>query len=204
MSHHPAPPLPAPLRRRLGLAGVLLLCGCGTAAPPARLYRLPVEAPESAGAAPGATSTWELAAVVGLPEYLDRETLVVAGGGTELQAWAGHRWAEPLRDSVPRLLRHDLGLLRGAERVWPAPAPAGVRVDRRLRVELLALHADTRQQRFELQARWWLVDPRGQALPVQDGVALQLPLAGADADAVVRAHRLGLWRLAQQIARSSD
>ena len=205
MTAHPALAKPALQRRRLGLAGVLLLAGCGTAAPPPRLYRLAVNAPGGAASAPAASTpqTWELAAEVSLPEYLDRETLVVAAGDTRLQALAGHRWAEPLRDSVPRLLRHDLALLRGADRIWAAPAPPGVAIDRVLRLELLALHADALRRELSLQARWWLTDPRGRAPPLQASAALQLPVDGEDADAIVRAHRLGLWRLAERIAGSA-
>jgi uncharacterized lipoprotein YmbA len=76
-----------------------------------------------------------------VPSYLDRETLVVLDGTSRLELLEGQRWAEPLRDTLPRLLRHDLALLRGARNIWLAPAPPGVNVNRQLRVEVLSLQA---------------------------------------------------------------
>jgi uncharacterized lipoprotein YmbA len=147
---------------------------------------------------------WELGAGVPLPESLDREAIVVAQGDSGLQALFGHRWAEPLRDSVPRLLRHDLGLLRGEDRVWIAPAPAGLVVARQLRVEVLSLLASADRSTLQLQARWWLVDPSARAAPVTGQARLAVPIAGAAVDDVVVAHRLALWRLAERIAATSD
>ncbi|MCK7494324.1 MAG: PqiC family protein [Comamonadaceae bacterium] len=49
---------------------------------------------------------------VTLPEYLERDAIVVASGA-RLETLDGERWAEPLRDALPRLLRADLEALRG-------------------------------------------------------------------------------------------
>jgi len=188
------------LRCLLLVAG-LALAGCGTPPPPPQLYQLRIEAPPAAVPAPRAgNEVWELATALRLPEYLDRETIVVSSGGAGLQPLDGHRWAEPLRDSVPRLLRHDLGLLRGADKVWPAPAPAGVAVARQLRVELLALQATADRAAVHLSARWWLVDPRGQAAPLLGQADLRVPTAGTGVDAIAGAHRAALWQLAERIA----
>jgi uncharacterized lipoprotein YmbA len=128
-------------RRRLVLAGALLVGGCA-ASPPVRLYQLRVDAPVASWPPPDpAAPVWEISPDVTLPDYLERDAIVVAHGRAGLQALADDRWAEPLRDSVPRLLRHDLALLRGADRVWAAPAPAGVHVARRLQVEVQELLA---------------------------------------------------------------
>jgi uncharacterized lipoprotein YmbA len=152
--------------RRQWLAGAALLAGVGCASPtpPPRLYRL-ASGPSSTAdpTTPFSTEVWELAPRVVLPEYLDRETLVTARGVTGLDALAGHRWAEPLRDSLPRLLREDLSRRRGESAVWLAPAPAGLQVDRRLQVELQTLLATEDLAAVTLQARWWLTDARFRA-----------------------------------------
>ena len=56
-----------------------------------------------------------------LPEVLERDALLMPQGQAGLEALQGHRWAEPLRDAVPRLLRQDLATLLGEARVWSAP-----------------------------------------------------------------------------------
>jgi uncharacterized protein len=194
-------------RRPLLLAGAavgaLWLAGCATPSPSTRWYTLRIDPPLEAGSpAPvGNAAVWELSRRVSLPGELMRDTLLRPTGAAGLQPLVGHRWAEPLQDSVPRLLLHDLRALRGADRVWAAPAPAGVVAARQLRVDLLSLqpHADGRSLR--LQARWLLIDPGAGAAAPQAGAAdLQVPLADGSVDALAAGHRLALWRLAERIA----
>ena len=192
----------------LALAAALLLSACGTPAPAPRLYQLRTEAPvagtpTTAGRAAAANvqAVWELASEVRVPAYLDRETLVVLDGTARLELLEGQRWAEPLRDTLPRLLRHDLALLRGASSAWLAPAPAGVSVNRQLRVELLSLQASRARGAVLLQARWWFSGDR-TAPPQALTAELQVPVANLnDGEAIAAAHRLALWQLAERIAR---
>ena len=131
-------PCPSPDRRQAVaamLAAAAALGGCGTS-PPVQLYHLRSEPPLPTPAAAGA-EVWQLMLPVRLPDYLDREALLLPQGETGLLALSGHRWAESLRDAVPRVLRQDLGALLGEGRVWPSPLPSGVTATRQLRVEIL-------------------------------------------------------------------
>lgn len=194
-------------KRRLTLAGfalstLLVLAGCGSS-PPVQLYQLRADPPAgSVITAPGlkAIERWALATVQ-LPDYLDRDALVIPSGRAGLQALQGHRWAEPLRDAVPRLLLADLARLRGTEQVWRAPAPPGVTVDRQLRIELRQFEAAGEQapRQVLLSARWVLVDPAGRLAARVGETRLAVPTADASPDALAAAHRLALWQLAQAI-----
>lgn len=201
-----------PARTLLACAGLaaVLLAGCANPPRPVALYRLiatpPVDAaPSSAPAAATTPVPWLLVLPVRVPGYLDRDVLWVADGNVGLKPLPGHRWAEPLRDAVPRLLRADLALLRGGG-VWAAPAPEGVPLAQRLRVEVVALDPAPDGRSLVLQAQWSLTPtaPAPAAVPssgpVMRELRLAVPLAGADPDALVAAHRLALWRLAQAIA----
>jgi len=187
-----------------GLFAAALVAGCAAPSSPAQLYQLraapPVALPLASTAATPSPLIWQLAQPVKLPEYLDSDTLLLAQGQSGLAALQGHRWAEPLRDSVPRVLRQDLAALLGESRVWVAPVPAGVVVTRRVRVELLALEANAERTAVTLRARWSVADPTGAAAPRADAATLNVPSAGTDADSLVAAHRLALWRLAERIA----
>ena len=125
------------MKRRATLAGLCLapwvLAGCASRnSEPTRWYELRADPPGAEVAPqPGDGSTWEMAGTVRLPGVLDRDTLVVASGAATLLPMAGHRWAEPLRDSIPRLLVSDLALLRGEGLVWRAPVPSGAQSARR-------------------------------------------------------------------------
>lgn len=182
------------------LAGLLLI-GCA-AAPPVQLYQLR-SAPPLAAITPVASSAqWQLMQPVRVPEYLDRDALLLPQGQSGLLALSGHRWAESLRDSVPRVLHQDLAALLGEARVWTAPVPAGVAITRQLRVELLALEASADRRSVNLRARWSIVDPGVASSVRADAATLNIASAGADVDSLVAAHRLALWRLAERIAAS--
>lgn len=193
----------------------LLLAACGTAPPPDRLLRMPLApapaatAVATAGApAPAAAEAWQLVLPIGLPAYLDTAALLVPGGraGAGLDPLPGVRWAEPLRDAVPRLLRHDLAQLRGEDRVWTAPLPAALAGAPRLRVEILAFEAEPDGAAVRLVARWSLVRAEGSAATASASASsaeLRVPVA-ADAtvprpDALVIAHRQALRALAERI-----
>jgi len=201
-------------RRRtlLSLAAASALAACARDVAPTHWYTLradpptPVSPAASASAATPAAGgdVWELSPAVRLPGALDRDTLLVESGSSGLQPLVGHRWAEPLRDSVPRLLLQDLQRLRGAGRVWAAPAPPGVVVARKLTVEVLVLQADAARRSLRMRARWWFEDAAPAATPAapQIGEAdVAIEIADGSVDALAAAHRLALWRLAGFVSR---
>ena len=181
-----------------------LLAGCASSVPAnVPLFRLsatPPVAMPAAAAANAAAPNWQLMQPVVLPAYLDREALLLPQGQGGQLALSGQRWAEPLRDSVPRVLRQDLAALLGESRVWTTPLPAGVVIARQLRVELLALDVAPDRAAVLLRARWSLADAAGTAPPRAESLTLTIPSAGPDIDNLVAAHRLALWRLAERIA----
>jgi uncharacterized lipoprotein YmbA len=207
---NPALPFPAcrtrSTQRTAGAAALLallLLGGCVTRTPqpPPTLYRLPIASPVNVGPIHVPSGwVWQIVGTPRVPEYLDRDALLMPQGDAGLRPMPGHRWAEPLRESVPRMLRQDLAALLGADRVWNAPVPPGVTVTRQLRLELQLLEATADRKAVRLRARWTLVDPTGQTPPAADQADLTVPSAGSEPDQLVTAHRLALWRLAERIA----
>lgn len=205
-----SPSRPPSFRSRLALGtavgvALLALAACGSS-PPVALYRLP-SAPIGAVSvqAPAAdTDVWLLSGVR-LPEYLDRDALLWPSGTTGLRALPGQRWAEPLRDAVPRVLRADLARLRGTDKVWAAPLPAGLRAQRVLRIEVQTFEVSGSGQQFDLTARWWLTDPEGRTPALVRQFEHHRPLsADTGPDALVAAHREALWALARDIAQAAD
>ena len=205
-------PTPASLRQtRPAWAGMpmwaglaALLAGCASPLPPITWLRLPAEAPgaEVSHPAPVSREVWQLMAPVMLPGHLDRDALLVGSGGASLQPLGGVRWAEPLRDVVPRLLRADLTRAWGAP-VWTAPLPPGVRPTRQLRVEFSALDVTADGRGVQLQARWSLADALGATPPQVGEASFVTPASGADADALASAHRRALQQLAQRIVAAA-
>lgn len=202
------PPMPPPGARvkppmpplATVLLGALLLAACAGTSPAVRLYHLPSASPVAAAAAPAAArGSWVLMSPVLVPEYLDREALLLPQGTAGLAAANGERWAESLRDSVPRVLKQDLTTLLGEGRLWASPAPPGAAPTHQLRVELLTLQAEPDRRGVKLQARWTLADASGASPPRAASATFVVPSAGGDIDSLVAAHRLALWRLAERI-----
>lgn len=192
------------MKRRNAMAGLgllpLLLAGCASTQAPTRFYELKSEPPEARPAPnPGDGAVWELSARLPLPGALERDTLVVASGAAGVAPLEGHRWVEPLRDSIPARLAADLALLRGEGLVWLSPSPPGVRVARQLRVVIDTLLADETRQGLRLSARWWFNDVTPAAAPMPGMTEMVIELLDPSADALAAAHRLAIWRLAQHI-----
>jgi uncharacterized lipoprotein YmbA len=183
--------------------GLALAAGCVTRTPqpPPTLYRLPVASPVSVGPINVPSGwIWQIVGTPRMPEYLDRDALLMPHGDAGLRPLPGHRWAEPLREAVPRMLRQDLSALLGANRVWTSPVPPGIVVTRQLRLELQSLEATPDRRAVRLRARWTLVDPSGATPPLADQADISVPSTSTEPDELVSAHRLALWRLAERIA----
>ncbi len=196
----------------LVLALALGLAACSSPqAPPPQYYELRLDVPAAAAApalpasvpADGAADVWQLMAPVKLPEYLDRDVLWLPVGTAGLQPLPGHRWAEPLTDAVPRILLHDLALLRGPGQVWSGALPSNLAVSHQLRVQILELSVAGDRRSVQLAARCSLSSAAGGAGAAPRIVDIRLSAAsqGGEPDALVAAHRLALWKLAQEMVR---
>ncbi|MEN9315665.1 MAG: hypothetical protein RIS35_2058 [Pseudomonadota bacterium] len=159
--------------RRLALAATLALAaGCASRAPATDWVRLPIDVPaplagtlaDAADRSVAKAAVWQLVLPIELPGHLDRDAVIAARDPSGLTALTGARWAEPLRDAVPRVLRSDLARLLDAE-VWTVPLPPGVVPTRQIRVTIDALDAMPDGRRAELRARWSIADPHGASAP---------------------------------------
>ncbi|MEY8874865.1 MAG: membrane integrity-associated transporter subunit PqiC, partial [Leptothrix sp. (in: b-proteobacteria)] len=193
---------------------VLPLAGCVSRSPTTQWLRLPLVAGHAVDGvpttAPSARVPTQLLPVT-LPDYLDRDPVWVGSGATvqPLGAW---RWAEALRDSVPRLLQQDLAQQLGEDAIWTRPPPPSLRAARSLRVELLAFEAlrdGPAAGQVVLQARWTVLPPAASAqsvAPVVRAMRFSAPWAAGStgsadgAEALAVAHRQVLQQLAARIA----
>jgi uncharacterized protein len=184
------------------LATVLAACSSTSAAQ--RWYRLPSEPPAGeamprAAAGAAGAAVWELAPALPIPELLARDTLLVEEGTAGIRLLHGHRWAEPLRDALPRLLRDDLA--RWVPGLWTGPATPNVALAGRVQVELLALQGSLPRRQVTLAARW-VVSAGASAAPRAYRADETVPWTDASTESLVVAQRVAMWRLAQRISAS--
>ena len=206
-------PTSMPLDRRsaLWLLAAAALAGCATRdTPPRRLYALTGTPPLPADAKPGQDGrAWVLSSQVGVPELLDRDEILVAEGQAGLAPWPEARWAEPLRDALPRVLADDLWRLR---QPYPVALGAGPQPDSGaeslrliVQVDEWLARADGAGLQLRLRARWrWapLHAPANTALPAPGSTELTLACA-RQAYALAETHRLSLLQLAARIVAGS-
>jgi uncharacterized lipoprotein YmbA len=191
-----------------GLASLAsALSACSSTSAPQRWYRLPSEppageaAPRAAAGATGA-ALWELAPALPMPELLSRDTLLVEEGAAGIRLLHGHRWAEPLRDALPRLLRHDLALFVPGLWTGPTgPATPNMPLAGRVQVELLALQGSLPRRQVTVAARW-VVTAAASAAPRAYSTDETVHWTDASTESLVVAQRVAMWRLAQRIAAS--
>ena len=177
------------------------LTACSTSSPPPRYYRLPSEPPtgEAAPRAPASAAAWELMPALPMPELLGRDTLFVEEGEAGIRLLHGHRWAEPLRDALPRLLRDDLA--RFVPGLWTGPSAPNVPLAGRVQVELLALQGSLPRRQVAASARWTVTTGTSTSA-LAHRADETVPWTEASPESLVVAQRVGMWRLAQRIAAS--
>ncbi len=199
------------LRRRdaVFLLAAAALAGCASrSAPPRRLYGLTGLPELPPGHAPGRDQrAWVLSPQVALPDLLDRDEILVAEGSAGLRPLPEARWAEPLREALPRLLAQDLWRLRQpyAVTLGKPQAPQGESLRLVVQVDDWLARPDGAGLRLQLRARWhWLPlqAPAGTELP-PPGAANLAVSCGTQADALADAYRRSVTLLAARIVAAS-
>ena len=127
---------------------------------------------------------------VTIPRYLDREELATRTGN-RLEFAARERWAEPLADSVPRVLADSLEA--------NGMAVASERGDYTLAVDIERFERDG-EGSVDLQARWTLRDAARDLVIRSGRTRLAEPTAGAGSEATARAMSSVLGRFAAEVA----
>ena len=141
----------------LGFLGVLTACGSSE---PSRFYTL-ADLP-----GPSETSSSNNALAIGLgsvtfPGYLDRQQIVVRQSRHRLEAAEFDRWAEPLKQTIPRVLAENLSFLLGSDEIYFAPQRIPRPLDLVISVEFMHFEATARGDVI-LVARWEILNPNDE------------------------------------------
>jgi uncharacterized protein len=173
--------------------GVTTLAGCSRS-PRVDFYTLsPVAKLEAAS--PAAAPTVAVASVT-VPDLVDRPQLVVRVDGSRVDILETHRWAEPLKNAIPRLLAENLSRLLGGARVSAYPQNAADATDYRVIVDL---------QRFESAGSFVLVDAlwtirRSTGATKAGRAQIREPNSGQGYDALVATYDRALLSISSDIA----
>lgn len=176
--------------KRIGL--LLLLAGCGTA-PKESFYTLSA-APPAETVASAAVSVH--VGPVSIPEAVDRNPMVIRTGPNQVDIDDLHRWAEPLKASIPRVLAANLARELGGGRVSSGRQP-GAGADYRVAVEVARFESSFAEG-ATLEASWTVTGKSGG--PLHGRTVARVPSASGDHAGIASAHSRALDQLAREIA----
>lgn len=176
---------------------LLSLGGCvGSPAPRIEYYTL--ASPNPGIAPPASSSPSVFVGPISVPAAVDRLQMVLSTGPHAVEISDDHRWAEPLRDGIARVVAETLTRDLGSSRVLASRMAAGTPVDYRVSIEV---------QRFDssltagatIDALWTITTTRGG--PARNGrTAAHEASNGPSAAALAAAHGRALQRIAGDIA----
>ncbi|BFR48919.1 PqiC family protein [Nitratidesulfovibrio sp. HK-II] len=187
LCHRPVPTVPwmPSLALLLALLACLLLAGCAGSSAATRFYLLSPPAGGSARVLPVAPQARVAVGPVNVASYLDRPQIVTReGDGVRLGLAEFDRWAEPLAESLPRVLAEDVSRSLGGEHVLVFPGVKADDADIRVTVDVIRLDGSLGGT-VVLDAWWALLDRSGATL--RRGRMVERRPAGDDYAALVTA-----------------
>jgi uncharacterized protein len=138
-----------------------------------------------------------------LPTYLDRPEILVSPAPHRLEARAYDRWAEPLPNAFPRVLKEDLVMLLGPDAVvdFGSVLPPRPTQDYILDVDVLRFE-EIGHGRAALSARWTIKDARTRVAVLSRESNIERPVASSDTSAGVEALSQCIGELSTAIAQA--
>lgn len=138
--------------------------GPGTS-PGTRYYLLTPETDRSLGPMKSALPPAATVGIgpVSLPAYLDRPQIVTRMTGNQIKVDEFHRWGEPLKDAIQRVIMENLFAGAGDLQVVAYPWKRSMSVDAQVAIEVLRFDADA-TGKVTLTARWQMIGADGNKL----------------------------------------
>lgn len=195
---------------RLGivlLAGVVLsMTGCGEKIA-IRYYLLesiPPSGEQTVAVTPDDRNLLIGVGPVTIPEYLKRTEMVTRDSRNQLELADYHQWAEPLENSVMRVLTANLSGLLPGERITVLPWRATSDIDYQIKVDLIRLDSENADRAF-LEARWVVLTGKSRELVSLHSSHFETPITVTTDEterfnAVVAAQSHLLERLSREMA----
>jgi uncharacterized protein len=178
------------------IAAALLLAACAGSSVRIDYYSL-----SSPPARPAAAQADALSVHVGpvsVPDGVDRPQLVMRRDANQVAIDDTHRWAEPLKDAIPRVLSDALAAELATPRVLTSRQSASLDFDYRVAIDVQHFESSASEASEDVI---WTIRTRGSQ-PARVGRTLVTEPVQGGFDALAAAHSRALARVAQDIARA--
>lgn len=182
----------------LAIVAALLLSSACSRSPRVTYYTLapvsPVQGAHLSQQAPAVT-----VGPVTIPDLVNRPQLVVRQTPNRVDVLESHRWAEPLKSEIPRLLAQDLGLSLGSDRVSSYGQASGPEPQYRVLVDIIRLEAVPGES-VTVEANWLV---RGAEGAKREGRAVvREKVSGAGYEPVAAAMSRALAGVSAEVAKT--
>lgn len=157
------------------LLAVATFAGCASRT--ADFYTLSAEAAQDSSRAASTLSVVVGAATV--PELIDRPQIVVRGGTNQVDIDEFSRWAEPLKNQIPRVIAADLAQLLNSRRVSVYPDAGNAASAYRVRASVERF--DALPGEAVIVDVVWTVLPPGKGAPISGRSTVREPVNGNSA-----------------------
>lgn len=137
---------------------------------------------------------------VTLPELVDRPQLVVRVAANRVDILETHRWAEPLKSEIPRLIAENLGRLLGSNRVSSHQHYSGSDAHYRVLLDILRFESAPGESVI-VETAWTLRRSAGGA-PKKGRTLVREKTTGAGYDALAAAYSRALACVSEDLARA--
>jgi uncharacterized lipoprotein YmbA len=182
-------------------AFLTLLGGCGTSGP-SRFYLLSLPNEPSAAAQNMDEGPSIEIGPVSLPDYLDRQQIVVRSDRNELRLAEYDRWAEPLKANFTRILAGNLSDMLSTNRVTLFSGTMAMEAAYRVAVDVTSFEAGP-DGTVSLDARWVLIKNDKAQGHLMHNSCIRKPIDDVDDfSALVSAKSDALADLSREIAEA--
>jgi uncharacterized protein len=173
-----------------------ILAACGGSPVRESFYTLSsVEAPATAARS---ASPAIYVGPVTVPESVDRNQMVLRTGANQVEVSEEHRWAEPLKAAIPRVIGETLSRELGTSRVLTSRSGAALPVDYRVAIEIQRFDSSL-DEGATVDALWTITTVQGGARRA-GRTRVTEPAAARTPAALAAAHSRALERVAREIA----
>ena len=183
------------MKRLLMAATLALVAACGT---PAKLsyYTLTVAPAASSAAAPSRALNVYVGPIT-IPEAVDRPQMVYRLDANRVEIADLERWAEPLKNGIPRLVADTLTRELGAAAVMTSRQSATLTFDYRVAIDVQRFDF-TAGEGAALDALWTIRAAKGE--PRIGRSEAREPAGGRDPQSMAAAHSRAIGKVARDIA----
>ena len=136
-----------------------------------------------------------------MPPYLDRQQIVTRSGPNEVEIEEFHRWAEPLKSNIGRVLKDNLSTLLNTDHVVLFPWTRTARVEYQVFVDIERFDVGPAKEAL-LEVRWAIIRAADNEILRIKKTSLTAPIGSTGYAAIAAAQSQTLADFSREVAAS--